>query len=180
VTSEYVHELYDQLWKLLGENKTFASMVRAGNRMGLTSAVDPGSGLQPFRHSTQDADFPQAILVVTDGKTDVVAKTYEAYLAGPGGHFVLTDQHTFVLTLTMPDLRLKPAESLRLACLATFVQAGLRLKRDKRVMSWGPVSVRRSIVSPSVSPEGVALGSLRFEMTLTLPVTFRLESGELT
>lgn len=172
--------MYQQLRALLTASLSFQAAVKPGNRIWLVKEQgDEGSGLFPFKDSTQDADYPESCLVIGEGTGEPEARTFAMFAAGSSANYLWMWNQVYVLTLTLPDLRVEKATALTAIVMAALLKQGPKFGKDY-VFKFGPFKTKHSIVASKISEEGKPQGSQRYVVHLEIPITFRLDSRSLT
>jgi len=167
--------IYIHLWSLLESHRPFAALVPPGNRIKLTAGK-----LLPFKPQKQEADFPEALLLLGDDFHDslfTLSERYDYYLSS-GFDSAADDwpeeiRQTYTLTLTHRDMRLDCCDALECQTLAALRNSGPRLGLPG-VYAWGPVTGRRQYGLTSQSA-----GAQRMQTTFTIPIILRLSGRSL-
>ena len=168
--TDYITAVYDQIWSLLEGHAPFTALVKPGNRIKLS-----GNALNPSKVSVSEADFPEALLGL--GQLTDAQFADAPQLAAPDliVAFVEPMEQVYLLTLTLPDLRIGPANQLLMEVLTALRQGGAQLGLAY-VDSWGPVvcTQAKSLADPASMRE-----ARRLVTTLSIPVKMVFQGDEL-
>lgn len=175
--TDYVTSAYKRIWEVLEARAEFTAIFKVNNRIKLvaTDAADDKS--YPFKESKSDADFPEAVLTL--GEFSDTGYTLTGNYAHQPGFNPNTQPWTeritqeFVLTLTMPDLRVRKLSLAERETMRALLLGGPRFEREW-IRSWGPVRGTRLI-----GKSGEAAGSDRLQSVLRVPVLMEFKGQTL-